>query len=270
MRDRSSASATGSVVFVGTGFSLIAQATAEAVREIERADKLLYLVADPAAARWLHSLNQTAESLSNHYAEGKPRSESYLEMTERILSHATAGHRVCVALYGHPGIGCDPTHMVMARARELGLGARIQPGVSSDACLFADLGIDPMDAGVQAYEASVFVVRHPRIDTRAALLLWQAGFVGETSIKSSPGADPAGTGILVKTLERYYAPEHNVAVYQASWYPICPPSVEWIPIRSLVGGIKSTGCTLYIPPVQNREKSGRPRRNRGPSTQAAR
>jgi hypothetical protein len=245
--------ATGSVVFVGTGFSLIAQTTGEAVREIERAQRLLYLVADPAAARWLRSLNSTAESLANHYGEGKPRSESYREMTDRILGHARQGERVCVALYGHPGVGCDPTHMVLARARQEGLPARILPGISSDACLFADLDIDPMDAGVQSYEASLFVARQPRIDTRAGLLLWQAGFVGESSIKFSGEGNQAGARALVKTLRKYYAPSHKAAVYQASWYPICPPSVQWLPVRSLAGAINSSGCTLYVPPADERK-----------------
>jgi len=251
---RGSAAGAGSVVFVGTGFSLITQATGEAIREIERAQKVLFLVADPAAARWLRSLNSTAESLSTHYAQGKARSDSYREMADRILAHARRGERVCVALYGHPGIGCDPTHIVVARAREEGIPAGIQPGISSDACLFADLGIDPMDAGVQAYEASLFVFRRPRIDTRAGLLLWQAGFVGETSIGVSDGAGAAGARMLVAALKKYYAPSHRAAVYQASWYPICPPSIEWMPIRSLVGGMKSSGCTLYIPPARTRRK----------------
>ena len=251
MRDRGSATGAGSVTFVGTGFSLITQTTGEAIREIERAQRVLYLVADPAAARWLHSLNPTAESLSNHYAQGKPRSDSYREMADRILAHARRGERVCVALYGHPGIGCDPTHIVMARAREEAIPARIQPGISSDACLFADLDIDPMDAGVQAYEASLFVFRRPRIDTRAGLLLWQAGFVGETSIGLSDSTGAAGARALVTTLKKYYAPSHRAAVYHASWYPICPPSIEWMPIRSLIGGMKSTGCTLYIPPEKD-------------------
>jgi hypothetical protein len=247
----------GSVVFVGTGFSLIAQATGEAVREIERAQRLLYLVADPAAALWLRSLNPTAESLSNHYGEGKPRSDSYAEMTERILGHARQGERVCVALYGHPGIGCDPTHMVLAKARHEGLPARILPGISSDACLFADLGIDPMDAGVQSYEASLFVARRPRIDTRAGLLLWQAGFVGESSIKFSGEGNAAGARMLSSTLKAYYAPSHKAAVYQASWYPICPPSIDWIAIRSLAKGIPSAGCTLYVPPEPQKRRAAR-------------
>ena len=251
----------GRVVFVGTGFSLMAQATPEAVREISRAQRLLYLVADPATARWLTQLNASAESLANHYGIDKPRTASYAEMTERILGHARQGERVCVAFYGHPGVGCDPTHMVMARAKADGIPARILPGISSDACLFADLGVDPMDAGVQSYEASVFVARRPRIDTRAGLLLWQAGFVGDPGIERPGERNRAGTRALVKTLERHYAPSHRAAVYMASWYPICPPSITCTPIRSLARSMTSSGCTWYVPPVATarRRAAGTPR-----------
>lgn len=249
---------TGRVVFVGTGFSLMAQATPEAVREISRAERLLYLVADPATARWLTSLNASAESLAGHYALDKPRKASYEEMTGRILGHARQGERVCVAFYGHPGIGCDPTHMVMARARVEGIPAKILPGISSDACLFADLGVDPMDAGVQSYEASVFVARRPRIDTRAGLLLWQAGFVGDPGIERPGERNLAGTRALVKTLERDYPASHRAAVYMASWYPICPPSITWTPIRSLARAMTSSGCTVYVPPLpSSRQRGGR-------------
>jgi siroheme synthase len=251
------ADAAGSVVFVGTGFALMSQVTLEAVRHIERAKKLFYLVSDPAAALWLQSLNHTAESLATHYAEGKRRAESYREMVDHVIAHARAGEQVCVALYGHPGVGCDPTHMVMARSRAEGFSARILPGVSSDACLYADLGIDPMDDGIQAYEASLFAFRRPRIDTRAPLLLWQAGFVGESSIKFSGRVNRAGARQLAELLTRYYDPAHRVAIYEASWYPICPPSIVWTSIRSLAARMKSAGATLYIPAIAKTSARGR-------------
>ena len=238
----------GSVVFVGTGFSLVVQTTREAQAEMERADKLFYLVSDPAEALWLHERNASAESLAHHYAEGKPRLESYESMVAQILSHVMRGERVCVALYGHPGVGCDPTHMIMRRAETDGFRARIQPGVSSDACLYADLRIDPMEDGVQSYEASLFLYRRPRIDVRAALLLWQIGFVGEPSIKFSGRVNRPGLRALVGLLRTRYRPSHRVAIYEASWYPICPPRILWVPLRSLASAVPNAAATLYIPP----------------------
>lgn len=254
--------AIGSVVFVGTGFSLIGQTTLEALAHIERAQKLLYLVSEPAAAHWLQSLNPTAESLSQYYGEGKPRMRSYEEMVERILSHVRGGEHVTVALYGHPGVGVDPTHMVMAQARAEGLPARIQPGVSSDACLFADLAIDPMDDGVQAYEASRFLARRPRFDTSSGLILWQAGFVGEQSIKFSGQVNARGVRRLVSALRTYYPATHRVAAYEASWYPVCPPHVAWTELRSLARAVRSTASTVYVPALAVPRPSRRPRARR--------
>jgi hypothetical protein len=245
-------SGLGSVVFVGTGFSLIVQTTPEALNEIERADKLFYLVSDPAQAVWFHERNPAAESLAHHYAEGKPRTETYEAMVEQIVSHAREGRRVCVALYGHPGVGCDPTHMVMRRAAAEGFRARILPAISSEACLYADLGIDPMDDGVQAYEASLFLYRRPRVDVRAALLLWQVGFVNEPSIKFSGEVNRPGLRALARLLLRYFPASHHVAIYEASWYPICAPRIVWTPLNKVAAAVPNAGATLYVPPIHRK------------------
>jgi hypothetical protein len=245
------------VVFVGTGFSLIVQTTREAQTEIERANKLFYLVSDPAQAVWFHEQNASAESLSHHYEEGKPRVDSYEAMVAQILSHVEKGERVCVALYGHPGIGCDPTHMVMRRAAAEGFRARILPGISSDACLYADLSIDPMEDGVQAYEASLFLYRRPRFDVRAGLLLWQIGFVGEASIKFSGEVNRPGLRALVHYLRRHFPPSHKVAIYEASWYPICPPKILWVPLSKVAAAVPNAAATLYVPPLASLRKSPR-------------
>lgn len=252
--------ARGSVVFVGTGFSLLVQTTREAQTEIERADKLFYLVSDPAQAVWFHENNAAAESLAHHYEEGKPRIDSYEAMVAQILSHVAKGERVCVAFYGHPGVGCDPTHMIMRRAAAEGFRARILPGISSDACLYADLAVDPMEDGVQAYEASLFLFRRPRIDVRAALLLWQVGFVGEPSIKFSGDVNRPGLRALVLYLRKHFPASHRVAIYEASWYPICPPQILWVPLSRVAAAVPNAAATLYIPPLASLRKN--PRTNR--------
>jgi hypothetical protein len=224
-------------------------ATLEAVGQIEIADKLFHVVAEPAAAYWLKSLNPTAESLVQYYAEGKSRMRTYEEMVERILSHVHRGEHVCVAFYGHPAVGVEPTQMVLRRARAEGFSARVLPGVSSDACLYADLGIDPMDHGIQAYEASRFVAREPQIDTGTGLILWQAGFVGESSMNFSGRSHGPGVRHLVSVLRRYYPASHPVAAYEASPYPIAPPWIAWTKLRSLADAIRSTATTVFIPPI---------------------
>jgi hypothetical protein len=256
-------------------------ATLEAVGQIEIADKLFHLVAEPAAAYWLKSLNPTAESLAQYYAEGKSRMRTYEEMVERILSHVHRGEHVCVAFYGHPAVGVEPTQMVLRRARVEGFSARILPGVSSDACLYADLGIDPMDHGIQAYEASRFVEREPRIDTGTGLILWQAGFVGESSMNFSGRSHRPGVRQLVSILRRYYPASHQIAAYEASPYPICPPWIAWTELRSLADAVRSTATTVFIPPVISSRNLVSPRggkksvsrgqpRNRRPSRSAVR
>jgi 16S rRNA C1402 (ribose-2'-O) methylase RsmI len=53
----------GSLFIVGTGIHLVGDLTLAAKARIEQADKVLYAVADPVTAKWLQSLNVTAEAL---------------------------------------------------------------------------------------------------------------------------------------------------------------------------------------------------------------
>src|SRR6202035_1897911 len=103
--------AKGSLVIVGTGIKVVGQLTLEAIAWMKRADKLLYVVADPVAEEVIRSLNPGgAESLYGFYAEGKPRLDTYQEMVDRIMSCVRGGLRTCAAFYGHPGVFVYPSH----------------------------------------------------------------------------------------------------------------------------------------------------------------
>lgn len=115
------------------------------------------------------------------YREGKSRSETYQQMVEAMLSEVRAGKRVCGAFYGHPGVFALPTHRAIQIARREGFSAHMEPGVSAEDCLYADLGIDPGKYGCQHYEASQFMLYRRRIDTSAYLVLWQVGVAGDQS-----------------------------------------------------------------------------------------
>jgi hypothetical protein len=91
------------------------------------------------------------------------------------------------------------------------------PGVSTEDCLFADLGIDPA-AGCQSYEATDFLLNGRRIDTSAALVLWQAGVVGDLRYRQGPATD--GLRVLVDHLLHLYPGDHRVMVYEAATLPV--------------------------------------------------
>ncbi len=54
----------------------------------------------------------------------------------------------------------------------------MEPGISAEDCLYADLGLDPGTYGCQHYEASNLMFYQRTIDTAAYLILWQPGVAG--------------------------------------------------------------------------------------------
>lgn len=238
----------GSLVIVGTGISLIVHTTVEALWHMQRAGRLFYLVTNAAAEEWIRRLNPAASSLQDCYADGKPRFESYEEMVARLLTAVRGGHDVCAAFYGHPGVFVWPAHEAIRRARADGYSARMLPGISTEACLFADLGVDPGEAGCQSFEATDFLALRRRFDPCSSLLLWQVGALGEQSVRAGMTCRADRLRMLATALRRHYPADHPVVLYRASQFSMCDPIVARTTLARLPRQVVPAMATLYLPP----------------------
>ena len=237
----------GSLIVVGTGIQAAGQLTIESRGAIERAEKLFYLVSHPTTAFYLEKLNASAESLKRFYETDKDRYTSYLEMVDHILAAVRSGLRVCVALYGHPGVFSFPSHEAIRRARREGYTARMLPGVSAEDCLFADLGIDPANAGCQSFEATDFLIFGRTFDPNSSLILWQIGVIGDLTFQAE-GYGLSGVTVLSEHLERFYGAEHSVIVYEAALVPIHDPVKQVVGLGQLPAAKITATSTLFVPP----------------------
>lgn len=239
----------GMLAVVGTGISTIGQMTIEAIAWITNADKVLYIVGDPVAETLIQHLNPDgAESLTHFYDVGKPRVATYHEMIERILECVREGNRTCLACYGHPGVFVYPSHEAVRLARAEGYEAKMYPGISSEDCMFADLGFDPGASGCQSFEATDFLVNRRQIDPRCAVVLWQIGVVGDVTFKQG-AYDTSAMPLLVEHLQSIYPPMHVVYLYEAPMAVGGQPRIIPVALSWLGAVPMSPGFTLYIPPA---------------------
>ena len=237
----------GSLTLVGTGIAAGPHLTAETRLALEAADEVLYVVTEPVAAAALERLNPNSRSLLEHYREGIPRAQIYEEMARAIVEAARAGKRVCAAFYGHPGILVRPAHEALRLAKDEGLEVRMLPAVSALDCLFADLGVDPADVGLQSYEATEFLTNGRRPDPTAALVLWQLHLIGQP-VWGETRAD--GLEVLTEYLLRWYPALHDVVVYEASPFPIGAASIRRVALGELTRQRPAPQATLYVPPAE--------------------
>jgi uncharacterized protein YabN with tetrapyrrole methylase and pyrophosphatase domain len=242
----------GSLVIIGTGIRTVGQLTIEAIAWMKEADSLLYIVSDPIAESVIHKLNpQGAESITKYYEVGELRSKAYEKMVVRILESVRSGKKTVAAFYGHPGVFAFPSHESIRRARKEGYSARMLPGISSEDCLFADLGVDPGNGGCQSYEATDFLLNVTMFDPTSQLILWQIGILCDWSYQRSTYNTKA-IPLLVNRLARYYPLTHRVTVYEAARLTGTDPVIERISLRSLVKHPLTPAKTLYVPPVRAR------------------
>lgn len=241
--------ANGSLACVGLGMLLGGHLTPRARSHLETADVAFAAVSDPLVELWLQQLRPDIRSLQPLYAEGKSRHQTYREMVEVMLVEARAGKRVCGVFYGHPGVFAQAPHAAIALAREAGIAAVMEPGISAEDCLYADLGIDPGRVGCQHYEATQFLLYRRRVDPAAYLVLWQVGLAGDRSYRRF-ATGPAHRQLLVDRLREDYPAEHPVVVYEAATLPIATPRVDTVALRDLAGVDLHMHSTLVVPPGQ--------------------
>jgi precorrin-6B methylase 1 len=228
-----SAARSGTLVVVGTGIGGVAQVTLEAVAHIEQAEQVFYSIVDPVTECWLRDLNPNAISFAGLYEEGKTRSRTYAEMAELMVTAVRDGRRVCTVFYGHPGVFVEASHAAIRRLRREGYSARMLPAISADGCLFADLGINPGQHGVQSFEATDFLLSRRRFDPTSGLILWQIGVLGDGDSRRRRYCDPDRLEVLTRKLRRHYPASHRAVIYSASTFPTHPPRIRRVELERL-------------------------------------
>lgn len=234
---------------VGLGYNVSGQVTPETRSVLEQADRLFYLVTDPAMAAWLRGLRPGAVSLHDSYRPGERGVDASHAMVERILEALSPGASVCAAFSGHPAICMHTAHEAIRRATERGEPVRTVPAISFEDCLVAELGVDPGQTGRMMYEATDFVLRPRTLDTTAALVLLQVGAIGERIYREGDEPNREGLRVLQETLERTYPGDFRVTLFEMSQLPIGGPSQVRLPIAELATGPVHIQTTLYAPPL---------------------
>lgn len=240
----------GSLTVVGSGIQALGQMTEEARRCVAEADRVLHAVSDPLALAWIERLNPVTEDLLRFYREGEDRWGAYRGMVRCIHDCVAAGGRICAVFYGHPGVFVYPAHEAIRLLRREGFPALMLPGISAEDCLFAALGVDPLEQGCQAFEATDFLIRGRRPDPSSCLVLWQVDAVGDNTYRRA-GNESRFVSILLERLLRHYPAEHEAVLFDAEVFPLCSPVILRFLLRGLpeaVAGSRGVG-TLFLPPV---------------------
>ena len=240
----------GSLVCVGLGMAMGAHITPISRSYIEHADVVFSLVSNGVVELWVKEMNSNSISLQQFYTKKESRNVSYKNMVNAMVEQVLAGKKVVGAFYGHPGVFAKVPHEAIKVVRELGFESHMEPGISAEDCLFADLNIDPGKVGCQQFEASQFMFYQRVIDPSAYLILWQVAVAGDTTVSK----DETGIRhrrVLLELLQYHgYNLEHKVILYESPTLAINQPRIEFIPLGELLYAALNQQTTLVIPPFE--------------------
>lgn len=241
----------GSLVNVGLGMTLGAHITPISRNFIEKADVVFVSASNVLIEEWVKTMNDNVISLQKFYAKGLSRMVTYKNMTEAILTEVRAGKNVCGAFYGHPGVFAWPPHATIKQARLEGFTAHMEPGVSAEDCLYADLGIDPGKTGCAHFEATQFLFNHRPFDPSAYLILWQISLAGDKTMETFETTSEQRQ-LLVDVLLDTYPGDHQVILYECAVLPIEAVRVDQVSLSELAAQPVNLKTTLVIPPKHKR------------------
>ncbi|KAF2233842.1 hypothetical protein EV356DRAFT_416528, partial [Viridothelium virens] len=175
-----------------------------------------------------------------------------------MLREVRNGFYVVGVFYGHPGIFVNPSHRAIAIARQEGHQAFMLPGISAEACLFADVGIDPSTSGCQTIEATDLLLRNRPINTGSHLIIFQVGIVGDSGFHPQ-GFKNTKLHVLLEKLTEVYGSGHRLVHYIAPSMATVEPTIDFLTLGALKksrNARRVTGIsTFYIPPKHDVQPS---------------
>lgn len=242
------------VYVLGTGMVGYRQLTKECEQALNRVGQAYMLHPLPEVREFVHDRCETVVDLTEEYESGLERAQSYDRMARRVVGGATdADDPVALVVYGHPTVGVTPTGLVRTEGAKREIEVRVLPGVSSLDALYADFSINPLDRGLQVYEATDLLVYNIELDPATPALLMQIGLTG-TRLYDERDSTPRRFAALESHLTQWYPPDHAAELVRAASLPFANSertSVRVNDIGSIADQIDDSH-TLWIPPAHGR------------------
>lgn len=244
----------GKLVVIGCGLQAPRHVSERGLEEIRRAD-VVFVLADPFALDWVRSINPNIRNLCEHYDDERDRRDTYRDMEQALLNAVLDDVLVCAVFYGHPGVFAQVSHRAIAQVRAAGREAHMEPGISSEACLYADLGLDPGHRGVQSIETTQFLAFRHVLNPGSLVLLWQVALAGSLDCVGFD-AHPERLRVLVDKLMQWYGSDTDAILYEAARLPIEDFRADPLKLTDLPQAKLRPHTTLVIPPARPLEADG--------------
>jgi uncharacterized protein YabN with tetrapyrrole methylase and pyrophosphatase domain len=239
---------------VGLGIRGPAQVTPETEAVLRRCTHVYYSHVDPAVENYLRSLCPRVFDVRQYYSDGRSFRRTYEKLADVLTRSAARTPPVALAAYGHPLVYVNVAKWLLERLPRCGLRVKALPAISSLDTLFVDLRLDPVDAGLQMYDANQLLLKRRPLQPDVPCLIWQPQIVGST-YASQGWSKPARFHRLRDYLLGFYPKSHKVTVAVSS---MMSRSTAPLLKRVTLGRLETAhheldlGATLYIPPTHDR------------------
>lgn len=228
--------------------------TPQAEEALRSTKKLFYISHTPEVASLLKEYCQEiVDLIPIAYSASEDRIDAYKKIAATVIDAALSNPPVSFALYGHPLILSHPSSLILRAALPLQIEVSVVPGLSSLDCIFADLGVDPAEHGIQMHEATELLLYQRPLLPDMAAVIWQVGHL-ETRLYTNQVSRPERLARLNSYLLRFYNESQEIFAVTSSVYPGEASHICQLRLGNLTdyAHYLHAGVTLYIPPAVRR------------------
>jgi uncharacterized protein YabN with tetrapyrrole methylase and pyrophosphatase domain len=242
------------IFMVGAGIRTVDHFTRETEAILRASNEVLYVDTGIATHAFLEErCPRVTDLFVESYSPGRSRLDAYHHMAARVIEAALDHSPVTFAMHGHPVVFSYTPFLIADMAKLLDLSIKVLPGISSLACLFAELMLDPGVSGIVMYEATDMLLRRRTLQPDVPTLIWQVGNL-ETRLHTTRPSSPERLNRFTGYLLTAYPPDHPVTAVHVSPHALIPSTVFTFPLASIGEHARAlhAGVTLYLPPARTR------------------
>ena len=240
--------AEGALVIAGAGINVPLHLSSETIGALATCQEIWTNV--PTALHHLlpGTLPERLCSLSAFYRLDRRRADNYRNIIDHVMNRMQQVPCVGYLTQGHPVVCDSVTAGLINRCSAAGVAIRVCPAISCIDSVLGDVRYDPAN-GLQIYEATSFVHRMIRVETRAALLLLQIGVFGDSRLQRRANDGGPDLTRLVSVLKMSYPDQQVVQIVRSA-----SGTSDILVVDSCVGQLGSIcadvsrSSSLFIPP----------------------
>lgn len=198
---------------IGSGVKGAMHITYEALINLNKANKILWLGSIEGFENWVSEYHWQAEDITSLYENGALDSNNYQRIKSKVLFELAQHHDVAFVVLGHPRLGVT---IVQEFQNEKGNEIIVLPGISSFDTMINDIALDPIEEGTCLLDVNRLLLYDYNMDPCLNYFIYHICSIGNAKTDYINPNEKNGVSYLKVKLLKHFPECHPLILLSSS------------------------------------------------------